>query len=61
MDEVTGFSLYMFGRLALSLDKKNACKQEIHRDLVKPLLSIVLLLYGIGAQFQHDLIIAKLL
>ena len=24
MDEVTGFSLYMFGRLALSLDKKYA-------------------------------------
>ena len=44
----------MFGRLALSLDKKkNASKQQIHGEKKFREVSIVLLSHGIGAQFQH--------
>ena len=49
-------SLYMFGRLALSLDKKNAkntSKQQIHVEKKFCEVSIILHSHGIGAQFQQ--------
>ena len=43
----------MFERLALSLDKKkNASKQQIHGE--KKFREVILLSYGIGAQFQQS-------
>ena len=43
----------MFGHLTLSLDKKYASKQEIHGEQKFREISIVLLPYGTGAQFQQ--------